>query len=97
MRLVFEHLLLPGIFLNEPAWSVSIQYNNRELGVFGFNVCSEEELGTGILCRACELMRVSMVNTVLNGCRGVIMVNDAGSRQQTVFVYDENNFTFKEK
>jgi hypothetical protein len=97
MRLVYEHILLPGVFIKEPTMLVTIQHNQKELGVYGFDLCSEKELGTGILCRACELMRCSMVDLMLNKCRGIITVNGQSDGGQIVFIYDENNYTFKEQ
>jgi hypothetical protein len=96
MRLVFEHLLLPGVFIQEPTMLVSIFHKDKELGVFGYDVCSETELGTGILCRACELMRCSMVNPVLNQCQGIVKTNCEDSVEQAVFIYDGDYYTFKQ-
>ena len=94
MRLIFEHVLLPGIFIQEPAYVVSVRYQNKELDIFGFDVCSDRELGTAILCRACELMKCSMVNPALQNCIGVVNRNH-GIGEEKVFDYDDKQFTFK--
>jgi len=94
MRLVYEHIFVPGILVEQPTMLVSIQHNGVELGVYGFDICSEVEIGTGILCRACELVRCSMVDPELHNCVGVLKPNqEAGD--SIVFVYDNKNFTFK--
>jgi hypothetical protein len=93
VRLIYEHVLLPGIFIQEPAYLVFIHYKKKELGIFGFDVCGDRELGTAILCRACELIRASMVNKTLHDCVGVVKLNEENG-EETVFTYDDNKFTF---
>lgn len=73
---------------------VQIRHKGQQLGIFGFNVCNAQELGTAILCRACELMRCSMVDPVLHECFGDVKPREGGLEAH--FQFDEERYTFKE-
>lgn len=96
MRLVYEHLLFPGIFLQEPSYLVFIRQDTVDLGVYGFDFCTMRELEIAILCRACEAMECSMVNTALHRCIGVVKTS-AESEDQVIFVYNDKKFIYEKQ
>jgi hypothetical protein len=87
---VFPSLLSEGN-VTDPGWLVFL-VDGRESAVFGLDYASREEVAQGILDRACDWLRLSMVSPQLARCEAFVISPHARCR----FVYDPENWEFVE-
>lgn len=92
MSLLREHLLCPGILVADTEWVITIIHSGKVIGEYGCYFGSREEIEDGILFRASRLLGVSMMDSELVNCEGVV----EGAEGFCVFSYIPEEFQFLE-
>lgn len=63
-----EHLLYPDLYIDTPRFLIVLEKNGQEVAVYGGYIITEQRASEGILFRATQLMRCSMVDPELVSC-----------------------------